>query len=31
MKVLLIADVLANLPALDAALRRAESAGVAEV
>jgi predicted phosphodiesterase len=30
-KVLLIADVLANLPALDAALRRAESAGVAEV
>ncbi|MHB8080277.1 MAG: metallophosphoesterase family protein [Candidatus Krumholzibacteriia bacterium] len=31
MKVLLIADVLANLPALDAALRRAESAGAAEV
>jgi predicted phosphodiesterase len=30
-KVLLIADVLANLPALDAALRLAESAGVAEV
>lgn len=31
MKVLLIADVLANLPALDAALRCAEGAGVVEV